>query len=262
MTLRNMGSEYLNVEFGWKPLVNDLAKAMYAVSQAERLIAQTLRDSGKVVRRDYTFPEEKSTEVVVHYKGLDGAYANVPSNHYYSAYLYPNRGRGDFTETLETTRRVWFKGAYSYHFALGSDKGLFGKVRDLEKKANRLLGLRVTPEVLWNLQPWSWLADWHANIGTNIHNAVAFANDGLVLRYGYLMCTTVQKRVLTVSGGHEVNGPLPSVTATFETITKERVQATPFGFALDPGSFTARQWAILAALGMTKTPGRLPQMSG
>jgi hypothetical protein len=38
---------------------------------------------------------------------------------------------------------------------------------------------------------------------------------------------------------------------------KRRIKSTPFGFGLSPGSFTARQWSILAALGMTRGPRSL-----
>jgi hypothetical protein len=229
---------------------------MYAVAESKRLIHQVLKDSGKVVRRGYTFPQTSTTTVTVDRKRATGTYVVPPSNSYVNSYCFPNGGRGDFKETLEVTRRVYFKGAYSYHYEVGH-KGLLAEIRDLEKKANSLLGIRVTPEVLWNLAPWSWLADWNANIGVNISNAVAFQNDQLVLRWGYLMCEQMHRRTITASGGSEINGPLPSVSVTFTTVTKSRTPATPFGFALNPGSFTDRQWAILAALGMTKAPRAL-----
>lgn len=123
---------------------------------------------------------------------------------------------------------------------------------------NHLLGTRLDAETLWNLAPWSWLSDWKANIGDNIANASKLSEDGLVLRYGYLMSETISDHTLSL------HGPIPDgvgscgpISLTFSTVRKQRVRATPYGFGLDPNGFNVRQWSILGALGITKAPGKL-----
>lgn len=159
---------------------------------------------------------------------------------------------GVLTEETETIRKVWFSGAYTYTVG---DKDIFlGRFGEYEQKANLLLGSRITPETVWNIAPWSWLADWHGNIGDNIANATALATDGLVIRYGYLMVHSIVRHTYTLTGPRERNNPGSRVgySIEFVTETKERVRASPFGFGSDPASFTSRQWAILASLGMTR----------
>jgi len=126
------------------------------------------------------------------------------------------------------------------------------------QKAKYLLGLQgLTPALLWELTPFSWLIDWFANIGTLISVNQALQENNLVLRYGYLM----QKNTALVTIAHPGypfytghTGPL-SATLTYEW--KQRVRATPYGFGINTATLSASQWAILAALGLTSGPKSL-----
>ena len=53
--LKSIGSEYLNSEFGWKPLVSDIRNASYAAANSDRLMKAYEENSGKPVRRSYVF---------------------------------------------------------------------------------------------------------------------------------------------------------------------------------------------------------------
>jgi hypothetical protein len=44
------------------------------------------------------------------------------------------------------------------------------------------------------------------------------------------------------------------ISSLYRSERKERWKATPYGFGLNMAGFTDQQWAILAALGMTKSP--------
>jgi hypothetical protein len=155
-----------------------------------------------------------------------------------------------------TVTRYVFSGAYTYSLDVGS--GLLARAEAFEQKANLLFGTRITPEVLWNLAPWSWLIDWFGTVGTLLGNLTAFSDDSLVLRYGYLQRHVVGTRLL--SSGSPMNfssGTIGTVSNVLGYESKERWRATPYGFGLNPSLFSAKQWAILAALGMTKAPRTL-----
>lgn len=243
------GAEYLNVEFGWKPLIRDIRRTADAVKRSEKILRQHRNNSGQSIRRQYTFPDEKT---FVSYPPKSGTLAALsPSTGWRNAFKFGSVS-GTMTESIETLRKVSFSGAYTYHVR-NDESSLSGRIGEFEQKANLLLGTRVTPEVLWNVAPWSWLSDWHANIGENISNATALASDGLVLRYGYLMITSIVRHTLTLVGPRLLpDDTRASYSIEFVTVTKERVRASPFGFGSDPASFTGRQWAILASLGMTR----------
>jgi hypothetical protein len=118
--------------------------------------------------------------------------------------------------------------------------------------ASKIFGLELTPEVAWNLSPWSWAADWFTNAGDVISNLTDWATDGLVLRYGYVMEHTIASNTYTFVGktGFSNTSVRPS-PVTLVTETKRRVKANPFGFGVTWGGLSPRQLAITAALGIT-----------
>lgn len=254
---RKAGGEYLNVEFGWKPLIAGIADTMTAIALRAQHLRQLQRDSGRWVRRGYVFPEEKSIQSYAKV-GSIGHMTRPPnlSATDWAALLPVPSGSLRVTEDVRTNRKVWFRGAYSYYLQTGNSQ--LDRMFAFEEKANKLLGVRITPEVVWNLAPWSWLADWHGNVGHNLANASMLSQDGLVIRYGYLMCTTEVTHTYSVDGLKNAQGrSLPSATVSFKTVRKQRVKAYPYGFGSDPATYTARQWSILAALGMTRSPKSL-----
>jgi hypothetical protein len=246
--LRNsIGHEYLNVEFGWKPLVGDLRKVSKAITNADTLWAQYERDAGKLVRRRFDFPVIQTTS------------SSLVRNDV-SPWISPSGGvledvtkinKGKVYRTDKVTIRRWFSGAFVYYLPV-TDHGR-GRVALSVIQAKKLLGLTLTPDTIWNLTPWSWAIDWFSDTGDVIQNWSNWAIDGQVLKYGYMMEHTVSERTYTFVGptGYWGN-PLPyDVILTSET--KLRRQATPYGFGLDIGKLSLRQQAIVAALGLARS---------
>lgn len=250
---RKLGGEYLNYQFGWVPLVSDLKKFLFAAQNSTKIFEQFQRDSGRNVRRRYYFPEETSVSA-------PKSVPNTLGNTYLDATTWGYPGKlGSSTMTISSKKKSWFSGSYTYYLEQGSD--ILSKLKYYEQQANHLLGTRITPEVLWELAPWSWLADWYADIGSIISNASALNSDGLVIRYGYMMQTSVTEVVHRHTDIPSLHGGWTpgAVVNTFRETRKERIRATPYGFGLDTDLFTGSQWAILAALGMTKAPKSLRQ---
>lgn len=237
---RDLGSEYLNVEFGWKPFINDLISSVKALGKASAILSQLARDSGKPVRRGYEFPLEKT----------------VTSDPGQTDYGRPSSIGAFYTspglsfKTVTNSRRVWFSGEFMYHLPAGSD--FPSKARRWQTQAHRLIGLRLDPELLWNLAPWTWLADWFGNVGDVVSNSSAYLFDGLVMKYGYIMEHVSEVSQYDTIGIKFSNGTTASPRATFLRETKRRIGATPFGFGLDPATFSAWQASILAALGLSR----------
>lgn len=243
---RSGASEYLNVEFGWKPLIQDITQSARAIKNSSEILAQYERDSGRHIRRRYRFPRETSTVVTTT--------ANQVASPLLNAYHYNGAVSGTLERTTVTTTETWFSGCFTYYLSAGDTAKT--RLKKAEQEAAKLLGIRLTPDLLYQLAPWSWLIDWNSNLGDVIRNVSAFSQDGLVMRWGYVMCTK------TISDTYR----LPSVTLrngqkaldqTFRTTMKVRYKATPYGFGLDTASFSTRQWAILAALGIARGPRNL-----
>lgn len=238
--------EYLNLEFGVRPTIADMRDLYNATRKMKSILEQYHRDSGRAVRRNYRFKEEKSTttsENSGYYPagpgpGLDG-----------TLWIRPGWRR----VTVTTTTNRWFSGSFTY-YAKPDEKGL-AKARDIMREFELTYGLAPTADALWNLQPYSWLADWVTNTGDVLRNMTAFSADGLIMNYGYIMEHRVREVEFYLSGAQARNGTGTvdvNLSQRFVQETKRRRRATPFGFGLDSGSFTTRQWAILAALGITR----------
>lgn len=250
---RSAGKEYLNSVFGWAPLVKDIESIAKAVIMSDKTVQQYLADSGKAVRRKYTFDPIYENLSIGDNIVLSNTFFGLDSNH---SQLYDagrsNSGRGAYT--INHDRKIWFSGAYTYYLPDGIDPA--SQMKKYASLARKLVGARLSPEVLWELQPWSWLVDWIFNIGQILENIESFQTDGLVLRYGYLMVTDkVTKEV--VAYRHGFSDSVGPVTCRYEVIRKQRIRATPYGFGLDPATWSPERWAILAALGLTKTPTSL-----
>jgi len=241
---RNLGDEYLNVQFGWKPLISDITDIANVIVKSQDLLTQAQRDSGRVVRRRYNFPPIRTLqETTVLDRTSPSPVGNIDS-----AFLYEFYNRGKVTRFRETYKRQWFSGAFTYHLP---DYGS-GLVKQFGQ-ASDLLGLDLNPEVLWNITPWSWAVDWFTNIGDVIHNANTYAKYGLVLKYGYIMEHSYVSDMYSFSGPTGFKSRVYPYTVELVTETKLRRRATPFGFGLSLGALSGTQKAILAALGITRT---------
>jgi hypothetical protein len=230
LSMKAAGGEYLNAEFGWLPFVSDLQDFARAIKNRNKIISQYDRASDTKIRRRYVYSDVATTFTIT---GL----CSDPA-------LTTQLKSPGYRSTL-SRERIWFSGAFRYHVPLGND--FYSKALRYESHANRLLGTRITPEVVWNIAPWSWLGDWFGNTGDVLHNISALGTDGLAMQYGYAMRSKTQDMTDVA-----VSGPLQGSSLTTHSVAKQRINATPYGFGKLPSSLSKRQLAVLAALGMSR----------
>jgi len=244
---RSAGGEFLNVEFGWLPMISDMRSIAYGITHAQTVVDQYVRDAGRQVRRGFSFPVEKShTEITYEGPNSGFGYLSPPASK-----LLFSMGTGKTVETRSVTKSRWFSGAFTYHLPT-SLTNVIGDP-EIALKAKQVLGLELTPETVWNLAPWSWAVDWFSNTGDVISNLSDWALDGLVMRYGYMMETTIDKvRYSWQPILRKPGKPTPSAIE-FVTVTKQRVGANPFGFGITWDGLSPLQVAIAAALGLSRS---------
>ena len=246
LTAKNAGSDYLSYQFGWAPLIGEISSFTDFISRSDDILRQYERDAGKMVRRKYHFPVESSTSEAAMSEShppqiLTGA------NSFYKA------GMGKCIRRRTVERNRWFSGAFTYHLPTGYDSR--NELDKLALKA-KLLGVEITPETVWNLAPWTWAADWFSNTGDVLSNVSDVANQGLILRYGYMMEHTIVTDTYIHSGAVPANNsmgvPREVADLVLVTETKTRQQANPFGFGISWESLSPFRLSILAALGITR----------
>jgi len=250
--LAQAGDEFLNVVFGWDPLVSDIKSTAKAIAHARAVMRQFERDAGKVVRRSYVFDTEKSSS---------GPSVVATNARPWYGLNYPGAGRCNLTyllddsgtvfKTTSVVKRRWFSGAFTYHVPNGftSNKSMERAVQELRS----VFGLDLTPDTLWNLTPWSWAIDWVSNAGDVIENLSRYTQFGQVMKYGYMMEHIVSTDTYYYSSSAPSSfGDRASVASlSLTTETKKRVGANPFGFGLTWSGLSATQQAIAAALGLS-----------
>jgi hypothetical protein len=249
-SLQSIGEEHLNTQFGARPLLSDLHQMAEGVLNANKRLAQLRKDSGGIIHRRRDIAQNESGES---YSWDDTLVLHGVS--YPSSFMSDDRVR--VTATDSVTNRLWFSGAYSYH--LVEAIGFAGRMEAYNQQAEALLGLQITPDVVWELTPWSWLVDYFADVGGFLSNATLLADDTVVARYGYVMCHSVATRHVVASGakgldGRPIGGFGGAVMNGSNFIErKSRIGSTPYGFGINMENLSPARWAILGALGMTRS---------
>jgi len=238
---RTASGEYLNIEFGWKPLLMDLERCFKAINGAHNRLRDFFGSSGKPVHRARSIRKDRT--VVSTDLGMTYPWPAASTS------LYTSPGR--LVKTVITTHDQWFSGVFKYA-APGDTTALQRTHRELEKLRLNW-GLDLDPVTVYNMIPWTWLVDWVFDFSSVLGLLSNFMHDGLVLQYGYLMEHKVETTTWSMSGcsGYGTINPGPLIQIRE---CKRRVKASPFGFGINTEAFTPRQWAILAALGFTKAP--------
>lgn len=240
--VRAAGSEYLNYQFGWKPLVKDV-KDLGSSARFARTIAQHHAEgAGKSNRREFHFPIEKSSTLdIVEPEALPRCGGGM---------MAPEGTAGVRVVSTESETRRWFVGAFTYPSPdqIDSWKRMIGHGTE----ADKLFGIALDPDVLWELAPWSWAVDWVSNTGDVIHNLSEMALNGLVMRYGYVMEETKTITTARIIESRLKPAFLNSVPASRRIATSKcRRPANPFGFGLTWEGLSPTQLAIAAACGIT-----------
>lgn len=234
----SLPGEYLNLQFGVLPTVGFAKDLRKAIVEREETVRQVARDSGRRVRRSGEVFSEKNIEEINSSSVYPSAYGPLPVTGCFQ--------RGILRKTTTTTRRAWFSGAFTYYLP---EEGIMRTVAELDA----LYGVLPGMDTAWELLPFSWLADYKTTMGAAIGNFNRFAQDGVVMNYGYIMGEKIIRDEYHWSGSIRIDGNFRPVNlrVNVEKTTKQRVQANPFGFGVLPGDLSDRQWSILAALGLS-----------
>jgi hypothetical protein len=242
----SLGKEYLNAEFGWKPFVSDMRKMYELYRNLDKHLNQLVRDNGRIIRRRRELGGSTNTSAVI-WQSNDISRIQPGS-------IDPAWGHTYRTEITTTTDRSWFVGAFQYYIPdIGSDQW-----RGRAVKA--LYGANVTPAVLWEATPWSWLLDYFGNMGDLMSNLSTNAAEGVVGRYAYIMhnSTTVVDTTMVIDQGSsssQTTHPKRTYTCSYiyRKEIKARVPSTPYGFGMSYDGLSDHQKGILAALGISRS---------
>jgi hypothetical protein len=258
---KNLGSHYLNYEFGWKPFVKDLLKMYETSTRIDKHLRFVENNNGRWLTRGGVIKNEQSA--VSSMVGVK-SYPQIPSA-FYSSLSWP------CMKTVITQDTVWFKARMKY-FIYDLNVGSYRTIWN-SKLVRHLYGLTLTPSLAWELIPFTWLQDWFCNFGDVIANMSNSLYDNLVTQYAYVMrhrkTTIIYDEVVPLRYTEPVCignnwGPYVPNPLILRSISiaecKERDGTNQYCFGggglLDEPA-TPRQQRILLALGVTRSGVRI-----
>lgn len=244
---RDLGSLYLSYQFGWRPFLDDLKAFCLMTDKLGKRYEYLRRNNGKWRKRGGTVKDESYTTVST--KTTSYFLPQLTTAFYNSTTPF----KSTLTQTVRNNS--WFEARMRFYMpALETP---FGRMAEVV----RLLGLYPSPALVYELMPWSWLADYFSNLGDVISNLSDSASaPNLVASYAYVMGhKTVTTRYQTDfdlrTVAYQPSTAVPvSLISEVVSEAKTRHEASPFGFGFNLDGLSGRQLAILGAMGINRWP--------
>jgi hypothetical protein len=257
MSPTNVAENFLNHNFGWVPFISDLMSMYSTYQRSHEIIAQSVRDNGQWMRRMRVLEE---TETIVPIKRIYGSdtepnQSTNPMDQMCSTMVVdgiPCKGLTDIL--VHDKSRVWAVGSFrSYRPEFDDRLRGFTSPFTTVQQILTIYGARINPTVLWKITPWSWMVDWFTGVGRFIERYDDFIQDGITSRYLYVMkqsSHTVSKTCMINFSG---SGPVSFEWRRNLALKQREVADSPYGFNVPWNSLSAKQWAILGAIGILQT---------
>ncbi len=244
--VRGVGKDYVNVQFGWEPLLSSLRDFGYALVRAQHKL-NTIQ--GVPIRRHVKGPRSQQSRqhdgvtLDLATGGSQVVTSQALPGYGSAGYSINNVGTGTVLETIDSR----------FNFA-GSFVTLLPKTYDDTQyldRYNKLVDVNVTPSVLWALSPWSWLVDWFLDIQGTIDANLAAGDETLLIHYAYASYKAKYRQLIWGEPHASYKGD--RLMAVTEGTLYRRVRANPYGFTVGTfGGLNADQLAILGALGLSR----------
>lgn len=247
----NPAGNLLDWAYGWAPLLDDVEKAIKQYQTLDETIDRIRKQNGQWEHRGGTVNKQsevwQSDSTGWPFVGL-----NLNSTFWNKLKGATNLSTFSYQCTYEYHSHAWFEGSFKYYIPNIDTPEWADKAR------RKLFGLNINPALLWELIPWSWLVDWISNTGDVFSNLDSGIAENLVAAYAYVMRTTTYSMtnsatVTFLTCADPVMLTTITQSSSSKITRKHRVAATPFGFGVDLGSFSPKQIAIMAALGLSRS---------
>lgn len=249
-----IADDFLNVQFGWIPFVRDLQKLDKTFDEMHQHNSRITRENGKWIHRKRVLSAGEPI-----YTRIDGGIGQrcEPLGGFFSAgNLFS--GQPTWECGMTTSFYVSTSGLFKYYRPeFDANRVDYTSLASTGLRHATILGARVNPSNIYKLIPWSWLVDWFTGFGNVVDRANDWGIDSIVAKYLYLMHFMTRKVTLTQVLPFKSGSVVLQWHRLVEVKRREEAGSN-YGFG-PPSGLTARQLAIIAALGLSDfKPGRRP----
>lgn len=179
---QNAAGAHLNYSFGWKPFISDLRELYERLTTFKAALAKYKSQQGQILTSHYQvkYPSSK------HYWKHPG--------------WWPLKSDENWTNHVATA-------SMTYHYKIPMIDAMYADIKGLCD----VLGLKLTPSVIWNGIPFSFVGDWFFNIGDVLskYDTDYLESVVTILDYCCSLKLNVERRVY-------VNGPLEDGSRTYD----------------------------------------------
>lgn len=251
---KEAANHFINHQFGWSPFLKDVEDGFNTAFNAQRYISSVSERNNQWLKRSYTAPETLDEQVI-----WSESFNNLPCNPILTGSNANNdwlRSNliGKYTITRQVIVERWYTGLFKY-YRPEFDKGLQNEFSSLQtaRQYMTLLGLNISPSLIYKVTPWTWLVDWLSGLGRNVERFEEALSDSVLSK------NTCAMRHITVRWKYHVktwtqDGQALDLVWYRSQETKRRsIGLSPYGFTLPWSGLSLRQLAILASLGISRT---------
>jgi len=249
---KGLANQFLNIQFGWKPFIKDILDFHDVYQNSKRYLQKLTEENGKEVDRRVTLKAEVRQDKVLSGGGVYNSISynvpcfpvNLPSDLFLSP---PSWTLYDYEET-----HIGGKGVFvMYRPEFDDTRPEFHSAMNTVQRYLDVYGVRMSPSNLYKAYPWTWALDWVSNAGATVDRYSGMLADTMATKYFFVTQRKKRGRKMVITL------PFHSGAVSLECFhfveTKQREEATnPYDFSLAWENLSPRQFAISAALGITR----------
>jgi hypothetical protein len=257
MASKEIADHFLNHQFGWVPFLKDVNDLITNVIHYYDTVRRLAEENGKWIRRrsilvnDNTLTKIQSGTDIRIYPGM--LFKINPC-----MFLDVNGHMGSPSWEIWEEKKTYATAVGSFRYYLPQfdthRDDIMSSLREFQRLYT-IFGVRISPVNVYKAIPWTWLIDWMTSLGNNLSYIQDQTLDQMAAKYLYLshhVSTTRTFKQFMPFNASCGGGRTLEWSQSFDI--KQRKEAdSPFGFNLSDSDLSARQIAILGALGMTRS---------
>lgn len=270
--IKQVAGSYLNYVFGVKATADDILKAADTVISTVPIVSGYIQNErmrirsnrSRMLNQDCQSGSTSGPYGGGHFIGSTYNFGMMQSVGSYLAY-------GDIANYLQANVVLSWVWSYSqqlrsvstWEMFVPKPNGIEGRLNIYKSAAERLVGEGLTAGTVYDLTPYSWLADWFVDVGGLLHYQQAVADNQVV---AVSSCYSVWEELVgTIAVSNFVVKSMipgyilecqrftPGITR-MKAIKHMRRGGSPYSVG-PTWDFSSQQWAILGALGLSRSPG-------
>lgn len=256
-TVKEVLGSHLAVEFGLLPLVDDTRKVLSSFSKFKQFVDRYATSTGSpVMKRSWaTILDEKGSDSISHgltvsSSGLVTSLGPSVVTSYKTADTYVSRSWGD---------NVWAQADWKVYLKRPTTSLEYANLY------RRFLGLRIGLDTIWELIPFSFMADYVSSVGDSLANLSPGAADetvivkGVSMRHRYLHIDATYQTYRTGGTFYSLKREYVTCSTSAKIVyeTKSRRLLDPYGAFIRLPDLNVRQIATLSSLGLLTALGKV-----